>query len=94
MPHISGAKFPYGRQPPEGFEPGTFGCHEALHLASTFMSMVERHLADHPAIRANPEWEALATSAATALADLYHAIHKAHLAARQSAQVGEDQPPR
>ena len=53
--------------------------------------MVEQHLAEHPAIRANPEWEELATTAATALTDLYHAIHKAHLAARQLSQVGKDQ---
>src|SRR3954454_17407887 len=33
MPHILGAKFPYEGQPPEGIEPGTFGCHEALQLA-------------------------------------------------------------
>src|SRR3954466_4292403 len=33
MPHIPGAKFPYEGQPPEGIEPGTFGCHEALQLA-------------------------------------------------------------
>jgi hypothetical protein len=76
--------------PPKGFEPGTFGCHEALHLASTFMIMAEEHLAEHPAVRANPEWEALATAAVTALADLHHAIHKAHLVARQSSQTGED----
>src|SRR5215204_6693750 len=33
MPHIPGAKFPYEGQPPEGLEPGTFGCNEALQLA-------------------------------------------------------------
>jgi hypothetical protein len=86
MPHIPGAKFPDGRQPPEGLEPGTFGCPEALPLASAFRIMVEQHLADHPAIRANPEWEALATTAVTALANLSHAIHKAHLEARQLSQ--------
>jgi hypothetical protein len=93
MPHVPGAKFPDERSPPDRVEPGTFGCHEALHLASTFMIMVEQHLAEHPAIRANSEWDALATTAVTALADLSHAIHKAHLSARQSAQMGEDQPP-
>ncbi len=80
MPHIPEAKFPYERQPPPGFEPGTFGCHEAVHFASTFMIMVEQHLAEHPAVRANLAWNALATTAVTALTDLYHAIHKAYLA--------------
>ena len=93
MPHVPGAKFPYEGWPPEGYEPGTFGCHEALHLASTFRIMVEQHLAEHPAVRANPEWEALATTAATALTDLYHVIHKAHHAARQASQTGEGQQP-
>ena len=93
MPHIPGAKFPYEGSPPEGFEPGTFGCHEALHLASTFMIMIEEHLAEHPAVRANPEWDALAAAAVTALADLYHAIREAHRAAQQSSQMGKDQPP-
>jgi phosphopantothenate synthetase len=93
MPYIPGSKFPYEGWPLKGFEPGTFGCHEALHLASTFMIMVEEHLAEHPAVRANPEWDALATTAVTALADLYHAIRKVHLAARQSSQTSEDQPP-
>jgi hypothetical protein len=94
MPHIPGAKFPYERQPPEGFEPGTFSCHKALHLASVFMIMVEQHLAEHPAVRANPEWDALATTAVTALTDLYHAIRKAHLGADQPSQMGEEPPPR
>ena len=76
MPHIPGAKFPYEGSPREGVGPGTFGCHEALHLASTFRIMVEQHLAEHPAVRSNPEWETLATTAVTALADLHHAIHK------------------
>src|ERR1044071_3646512 len=30
MPYVPGAKFPYGRQLPEWFEPGTVGCHEAF----------------------------------------------------------------
>ncbi len=92
MPHISGAKFPYERQPPHGFGPGTFGCHEALYLASTFRIMFEEHLAEHPAIRANPEWDALATTAARAMSDLCHSIRDAHRAARELSQTGKDQP--
>jgi len=55
--------------------------------------MIEEHLAEHPAVRANPEWDALAAAAVTALADLYHAIREAHRAAQQSSQMGKDQPP-
>jgi hypothetical protein len=93
MSYIPGSQFPYEKSPPGEFAPGTFGCHEAVHLASTFLVMVEQHLAEHPAVRANPEWDALATTAVNALADLYHAIHKAHLAARQASQTGEGLPP-
>jgi hypothetical protein len=51
------------------------------------MIMVEEHLAEHPAVRANPEWDALATTAVVALTDLYHAIREAHLAAGKSSQT-------
>jgi hypothetical protein len=81
MPYIPDVNFPYKGSPPKALEAGTLGCHEALHLARTFMIIVEEHLAEHPAVRANPEWDALATTAVSALADLYHAIHKAHPAA-------------
>jgi hypothetical protein len=75
-----------------GVEPGTFGCHEALHLARTFMIVVEQHLAVHPAVRANPEWEALATTAVRALGDLYHAIRTANHAAQDPAPTRGDGP--
>ena len=48
-PH-SRHQFPYGGSLPKGFDPSTFGFYEALHLASTFMSRVEEHLAEHPAV--------------------------------------------
>ncbi len=92
MPHIPGTTFPYGGLLPKGFDPGTFGFYEALHLASTFMSRVEEHLAEHPAIRANPEWDALATTAARAMSDLCHSIRDAHRAARELSPTGKDQP--
>ena len=92
MTYIPYYNFPYDGSPPPGFEPGTFGCHEALHLASTFRTMFEEHLAEHPAIRANPEWDALATTAARAMSDLCHGIRDAHRAARELSPTGKDQP--
>ena len=86
MPHIPRRQVPRLATALERLESSTSGCHEALPLASTFRILVEQHLADHPAIRANPEWDALATTAVTALADLCHAIHKAHLEAQQLSQ--------
>lgn len=61
------------------FKPGSFGCHEALHMASFLAVTVDRELCEHPSILANPEWLDLAEQAAAALADLYQAIGAKHL---------------
>jgi hypothetical protein len=63
----------------EGFEPGTFGCHEALHMASFLAGAVDEELCNHPAIEQNPDWLKLARTAAQALADLHQKIGAAHL---------------
>jgi hypothetical protein len=68
------------------FAPGTFGCHEALHMASYFADAVHEHLRDHPAIAANPEWRELADKAVTALAKLYSAIGAEHLSAHDKGE--------
>ena len=60
------------------FAPGSFGCHEALHLAHVLADTVERHLAEHPAIQPRPEWLTQATRAADALHALYQAIGAVH----------------
>jgi len=91
MTYIPDCNFPHDGSPPPGFEPGTFGCHEALYLASTFRAIFEEHLAEHPAIRANPEWDALATTAAKAMSDLCHSVRDAHRAARELSPTGKDQ---
>lgn len=59
--------------------PGSFGCHEALHIASVACDFVEKHVCDHPAIVLNAEWRALADKAVAALCELYQAIGKEHL---------------
>lgn len=63
----------------EKFAPGTFGCHEALHVASMLGDLVEGQLCNHPAVLLNPEWYALAEKAQDVLFDLYQAIGNAHL---------------
>ena len=63
----------------EHYAPGTFGCHEALHMASFLDGAVNRSLLEHGAILANPEWFELAYRASSALGDLYQAIGAAHL---------------
>lgn len=71
---------------PRDFAPGTFGCHEVLHMASFVAAVVDTELVDHPAIRANPYWYALALSARITLNDLHQAIGESHLRAEPSAQ--------
>lgn len=61
------------------FAPGTFGCHEAMHMASVLMLMVDENLVESPAVIMNPEWFALAHKAHGALFDLYQAIGAAHI---------------
>lgn len=47
-------------------------------MASVLAEMVDERLAEHPAVRLNPEWKALADRAADALADFYQAIGARH----------------
>ena len=61
------------------FSPGSFGCHEALHLAMVFGEMIDEHLTSHQAVEANPVWRALAEQASRTLFDLYQAIGREHL---------------
>jgi hypothetical protein len=61
-----------------GYEPGSHGCHEALHMASFFINSVDDELVEHPAIKANEEWSRLAQVALDALFELYQAIGQQH----------------
>lgn len=63
---------------------GTFGCHEALHVTSVALALIDRELCSHLAIVQNPEWYAFARSAQNELAALYQRISATHL--------GEDSP--
>ncbi|MGH6897448.1 MAG: hypothetical protein ACREJ5_13030 [Geminicoccaceae bacterium] len=65
----------------ESFAPGTFGCHEALHLASVLERLIDDSLSDHPAVVLNPRWFELASHVGDALAELYQEIGRAHLKA-------------
>lgn len=63
----------------DNFAPGSFGCHEALHMACFLAEAVDEQLCEHPAVSANQEWFQLAVKAKQALSDLYNQIGKAHL---------------
>jgi hypothetical protein len=53
--------------------------HEALHMSWFLMDAADRALLEHDAIKAKPEWAALAGKAHQALYDLYQAIGAEHL---------------
>lgn len=59
---------------PANFAPGTFGCHEALHSCHVMLSIIESHLANHPAILLNADWYRRVARATDELAKLYQEI--------------------
>jgi hypothetical protein len=74
---------------PAEFAPGTFGCHEALHVTNMMGEVLEMYLAQHPAIQANPAWRARVEQAQEELAALYQEIGVAHFG---ESKVGPAQP--
>ena len=63
---------------PSRFTPGTHGCHEALHIASVLMEMVDERLRQHPAVLLKPEWRNKAEAARDLLMELYQDIGREH----------------
>ncbi|PLX36260.1 MAG: hypothetical protein C0606_16325 [Hyphomicrobiales bacterium] len=63
----------------EDFQPGSYGAHEVLHLASVFRTMVEEHLLNHKTIISDPDFYRFAHRAMDSLFDLYQAIGAKHL---------------
>jgi hypothetical protein len=61
--------------------PGTYSCHEALHVASLVVNMIDDNLMQHDSILHNPEWFRLAYQAMEATHALYQAIGAVHLLA-------------
>jgi hypothetical protein len=59
--------------------------HEVLHMAAFLMRAVSEELVEHEAIKAQPEWLALAEQAETALFELYQAIGQEHLSGEDNA---------
>jgi hypothetical protein len=61
------------------YGPNSFGCHEALHVTNLALGLIERELADHPAILIEPEWYTHVRKAQDELFALYQKIGAAHL---------------
>src|SRR5262245_4125528 len=65
----------------DAYRPGTPGGHELLDRTSMLSDMLVRHLLEHPACVANPEWYRLADQAVAALNELYQQVGAEHLGA-------------
>lgn len=63
----------------ERFEPGTFGCHEALHMSSVFRDMVDEQLLQHPSVLMDEEAFRLAYKAQEYLFYTYQRLGEIHL---------------
>ena len=61
------------------FSPGSFACHEALHMTLYFAEAIEEQLSNHQSIIFKPKWRRLAGEAADKLQELYQEIGKEHL---------------
>ena len=70
-----------GEREADEYKPGSFGCHEALHLTSVLAGLVEEQLVGHPAVQMDPQWRRKAEQAARLLHELYQDIGSKHLAA-------------
>lgn len=64
----------------KSYEPGTFGCHEALDRCALLAELVS-DFSEHKAIQRIPRWRDLAEEAAERLAELYQEIGRVHLTA-------------
>jgi hypothetical protein len=65
--------------PSTGFEPGTFGCHEAFTLVLFFAEAIEQQLLDHPSIAHTKQWRVQTSHICDLLHELYQSIGEAHL---------------
>lgn len=63
------------------FGPGSFGCHEALHVTQVLVDMIERELLSHSAVLLNPSWYRQVREAQARLRSAYTSVAEEHLAA-------------
>lgn len=63
----------------ERFGPGSFGCHEAMHVTQLVVDLIERQLVQHSAVLLNPVWYAQVREAQGLLYHAYSAAADQHL---------------
>jgi hypothetical protein len=65
----------------ERFGPGSFGCHEAMHVTNLVVELIEQQLATHSAVLLDPYWFHNVREAQSLLYSAYNAIGGDHLSA-------------
>lgn len=63
----------------ERFGPGSFGCHEAMHVTQLVVDLIERQLVQHSAVLLNPVWYAQVREAQALLYRAYSGVADEHL---------------
>jgi len=61
------------------FGPGTFGCHEAVHVNSLIVRLIDNELLNHSAVLLDPEWYHLVREAQRMLYEAYRLGGNEHL---------------
>ncbi|WP_188408459.1 hypothetical protein [Agaricicola taiwanensis] len=63
------------------YGPGSFGCHEALHVTNLVVELMERELAGHGAVLLDAFWYGKVREAQALLYSAYSQVAQVHLAA-------------
>lgn len=63
------------------FGPGSFGCHEAMHVTHLAVDLLERELLAHSAVLLNPFWYGRVREAQALLYNAYNNMAQEHLEA-------------
>jgi hypothetical protein len=61
------------------FGPGSFGCHEGVHVTKLVVDLIQEQLVDHSAVLLNPHWFYCVREAQQLLYSAYNAIGGEHL---------------
>lgn len=72
------------------YGPGSFGCHEAMHVTQVVVDLMERELLSHSAVLLDSFWYGKVREAQALLRSAYNHVAEAHLAAPLPADESSD----
>lgn len=71
------------------FGPGSFGCHEAMHVTHLVVDLLERELVTHSAVLLDPYWYEKVREAQALLYSAYSRVADRHLDAPVPEESGQ-----